>query len=156
MMGGVTNMVPSSIDTDGSVFNGTGYKEGYRLSSSGAEQTQDESVLTGYIPAKPGDVVRMAGATWGTTVEDGYCYIGFFDESFVKLATVNRFKTAGYNGVSSVSGAVDAESSSILTDSNGVTTFDIVFTSAVDFAYIRISATGNGENMIVTVNEEIT
>ena len=33
-----TNLVPTSINSDGSIFNGTGYKDGYRLNSSGTEE----------------------------------------------------------------------------------------------------------------------
>ena len=33
--GSYTNQVSTSVDTDGSIFNGTGYKTGYRLNSSG-------------------------------------------------------------------------------------------------------------------------
>ena len=32
----ILNRVPFSVDTDGSVFNGTGYITGYRLSSNGS------------------------------------------------------------------------------------------------------------------------
>ena len=156
--GGYKNWVPLSTEEDGvSIYNGgLGYKEGYRLSSSGAEKTQTGSTATGFIPAKPGDVVRMAGATWGTTEKDGYCYILYYNSNFTKLASVNRFKMADENGVSNIGGNVDKTASSILTDENGVTTFNIIFTAEVDYEYIRISATGNGADMIVTVNEEIT
>ena len=150
------NWVPFSIDTDGSTFNGTGYIDGYRLSSSGSLKAQEGSVATGFIPATSGDVIRMSGATWGTSVDNGYTYILFYDSNFTKLANVNRFKLANEtNGISNVSSNIDTANSSIMTDANGVTEFNIVFKEEVNYSYIRISATGVGADMIVTVNEEI-
>ena len=152
---GMFNWVPVSKDTDGSIYNGTGYQEGYRLSSSGALKAQKNAVATGFIPAKYGDVIRMKGVTWGTTVS-GYSYIIFYDENFSPLATINRFGMDGDNGVSNIgSSAINASASSILTDSDGVTTFNIAFKTNLPFKYIRISATGAGADMIVTVNEPI-
>lgn len=153
------NMVPLSIESDGETIfnNGTGYKNGYRLSSSGAEKTQSGSVVTGFIPAKRGDIIRMSGVTWGTTVSNGYCYIAFYDANFSLLATVNRFQMSNDNGVSNVTASVvDKDASMIATDSNGVTTFNVVFKTAPNIAYIRISASGVGQDMIVTINQEIS
>lgn len=153
---GIFNWVPVSRDTDGNIYNGVGYTEGYRLSSSGELKAQANTVATGFIPAKFGDTIRMKGVTWGTTESSGYSYIAFYDNNFSLLATINLYQTANESGVSNVSSSyIDKTTSSILTDDNGITTFNIVFKSTMSFNYIRISATGTGENMIVTVNENI-
>lgn len=56
-----TNLVYSSINADGTIYNGgLGYKEGYRIRSGGAE-AEYNSVCTGFIPVKSGDVVRLSG-----------------------------------------------------------------------------------------------
>lgn len=55
-----TNLVPTSIDTDGSIYNGTGYNINSRLSSSGAVSSGTNGTITGFIKVKPGDVVRFA------------------------------------------------------------------------------------------------
>lgn len=155
---GYKNWVKFSTEADGkTIYNGgLGYKHGYRLSSSGAEKTQSGSVVTGFIPAKYGDLIQMGGVTWGTTVKDGYSYISFYNSSGTLVTTVNRYMMEGANGIGSYANYINKSASSILTDSNGVTTFNIVFTQKIDFSYIRISATGDGANMIVTVNEEIS
>lgn len=154
------NWVPYSIESDGTIYNGgLGYIEGYRLSSSGALKEQENSVATGFIPAKPGDVIRMKGVTWGTTVDNGYSYIVFCNDNFERLTTVNKFEMDDTNnGVSNVGSTtiVDKSASTVLTDESGVTVFNIVFKTTLNFAYIRISATGSGSDMIVTVNDEIT
>lgn len=154
---GIFNWVPVSRDTDGSFYNGIGYIEGYRLSSSGSLKAQANTVATGFIPAKFGDTIRMKGVIWGSTVSDGYSYITFYDNNFSLLATVNLHQTSNDSGVSNISSdsIISKTNSSILTDDNGVTTFNIVFKKTIPFNYIRISATGAGENMIVTVNEKI-
>ena len=63
-----TNQVPLSIDKDGSIFNGTGYIDGYRLSSSGELKIYESlyyvSAATGFIPAHGGDEIRIVGCWW--------------------------------------------------------------------------------------------
>ena len=54
-----TNKVPSSIDTDGSIYQGHGYIEDYRLSASGELSAQTGSITTGFIPCKSTDLIRM-------------------------------------------------------------------------------------------------
>lgn len=155
---GYTNQVPISTETAGgtTIFNsGKGYKEGYRLSSSGTEKTQSGAVVTGFIPAKRGDIIRMKGATWGTTVSGGYSYIVTYNASGAKLHHANKYENdSKANGISNAAGI--SYTSSITTDANGVTTFNLVFDDTKEVEYIRISATGKGADMIVTVNEEIT
>lgn len=58
------NQVPLSTDTDGSIYNGTGYKDNVRLSSSGgvSSSAQTGSVTTGFIPWKNTDIIRIKGA----------------------------------------------------------------------------------------------
>ena len=62
-----TNQVPISTDTNGSIFNGVGYIENRRLSSSGglSGSAQNGSVTTGFIPWY-GDTtyLRMKGVEW--------------------------------------------------------------------------------------------
>ena len=46
-----TNLIPKSVDIDGSLYNnGKGYKTGYRINSSGQEAQQDGMCCTGFIP----------------------------------------------------------------------------------------------------------
>ena len=153
---GYANMIPRSTESGGAtVYNGgLGYKSGYRLSSSGAEKSQSGSTLTGFIPSKTGDIIRMKGATWGSTVSGGYCYIAFYDSDFSLVATVNKYQN-NTEHISNVSTKVNKTASSITVGTNGVTTFNIVFNTTVNISYIRINATGNGADMIVTINQEI-
>ena len=145
---GYTNLVPKSIDIDGSIYQGKGYIDGYRLSSNGSLSSQLNTVTTGYIRCKSTDIIRMAGATWKHN--NGYTYLSFFDSSFVLLGSINQ----GSTGDSTARGSVSGETS--ITIENGITTFRPVFDSnAASVAYFRLSGQGSGADMIVTVNEAI-
>lgn len=57
-----TNVLPTAIDTDGSIFNGIGYKDGWRTSESTGAYTEEAGcTVTGYIACKKGDIVYMRG-----------------------------------------------------------------------------------------------
>lgn len=81
-----TNLVTSSIDSSGNKFNGKGYKENYRLGSSGSESQTNGAVVSGFIPYN-GQVVRSWGATSSSAGSSGN-YVGFYDASFTKLLVV--------------------------------------------------------------------
>ena len=161
--GGYTNLVPTSKDTDGSVFNGVGYRDGYRLSSSGSLSAQNGKTVSGFIPCKSTDLIRLSGVDWFPP--DGYCYLVFYDSNLATLGSVNVYvnSTAASGYLSGARGIVRFKSTTNTpmdihpSESNGVFTFDqITFTDGSAVAYFRINGHGNGENMIVTVNEEIT
>ena len=149
-----TNQIPLSIDTDGSVFNGVGYQKGYRLSSSGTAKEQEGSYVTGFIPAKGEDVVRIFGCNWATTAHANN-YICAYDANFAfigALATASGADTLTIHGTNIGNGyEYDTEGNATIT------------LAALDnIAYIRINSRGTStliidpESMIVTINEEIT
>lgn len=154
------NLVPFSTISGGTaIYNEVGYKEGYRLSSSGAEKTQTNSVVTGFIPATQKDIIRMSGVSWTPTVSKGYSYIAFYDANYTLLATINEFTSGTTNGVSNMNPGTVLKSSktahTIAADENGVYTFNLSYQDGASFSYIRISAEGIGSDLVVTKNEEI-
>lgn len=100
----------------------------------------------------------MSGAKWSTTVSTGYVYIVFQDSNFSYISHINRYENGSENdnGISNAGNNINKSKSSILTDDNGVVMFNIDFSQTLNIAYIRISASGNGNDLIVTKNEEIT
>ena len=78
-----TNLVPTSTDSSGKVYNSKGYKENYRLSSGGGESQTTGAVVSGFIPYN-GQVIRSWGATSSSAGSSGN-YVGFYDASFAKL-----------------------------------------------------------------------
>lgn len=159
-----TNLVPTSIDSTGAIFNGTGYQNGYRLSSSGGLSSMSGGCVTGFLPCKSTDIIRMAGVSW--YYQNGYCYLSFYDSSFAVLGSINQYynATAGKyastaRGIVSIKGTSDDTAYTYPSEANGVYTFDHYEfdsdTDAAAVAYFRINGYGDGADMIVTVNEEI-
>ena len=126
-----TNVLPISINSDGSIFNIVGYKNGYRLNSSVTEKAQAGCAYTGFIPAKKGDIIRIKNIDACTV---GYGYVHYFNGSFVKSAS-------SYSLVAN----------NFVLDSNGVGSFTI----PSECTYIRLSYGTMSENSIITINEEI-
>ena len=153
-----TNQVPISTDTDGSIFNGTGYIENRRLSSSGglSGSEQKGSVTTGFIPWY-GDTtyLRMKGVEWknATVNYGGHYYINYYDANKKFLAYLSSQEHGDLTHVVTVT-----------RDSNGVETVkwsetygttNTTLQSVRSAKFIRITAYGKGANMVVTINEEI-
>ena len=164
--GGYTNLVPTSQDNAGNIFNGTGYQDGYRLSSSGGLSAQDDTTTTGFILYTPGQVIRMAGVEWFPTVTGRNHYLAFYDANFAVLGSINCYiSTANASGYAATSrGIVTHKTTNTVgnadnhptKDANGVFTFDhFGFTNSSAVKYFRINGCGSGADMIVTLDEEI-
>lgn len=161
---GYTNLVPTSIDTDGSVFNGKGYQDEKRLNSSGAVTDQANSTVTGFIPAKKGDIFRIAGVYFGhssTAVVYGYIALYKADKTKITSASCDTI----YTTPSNYNFSVTPMRTTGRVQPTDVT--EINFTnSGEDLAFVRFSsaladgvsnvAPLSGADMIVTRNEEIT
>lgn len=78
-----TNLVPTSKDSSGAIYNGKGYKENYRLNSSGMETELTNAVVSGFIPYN-GQIVRVWGSTASTAETNGN-YVAFYDASYNKV-----------------------------------------------------------------------
>lgn len=147
-----TNKVPTSINADGTIYNGCGYKDECRIRSGGEESASVDATCTGFIPFKKGDTLRIYPAfTGGNT----YNAINFADASFTNLGQITdsgssygvcQFKQNIYDSV-----VIDGASTLTFSDD-----FD------ANIAYVRItnslleaSGISSGSEMIVTINEEI-
>ena len=140
-----TNLVESSIGSDGKAYNGgLGFKDGYRLNSSGAETAMDGRAVTGFIPATVGDVIRAADIGWNNSLPESN-YVSFYDSNFNMLQSVQEGIMRGFGG------SFDIYNSgfklTMLSSYGGIST--------ASMAYIRISGAAPGANFVVTKNEEI-
>ena len=157
--GGYTNQVPLSTDTDGSIYNGVGYKDNVRLSSSGgiSGSTQPGSTTTGFIPiGGAADVLRMKGVEWVNALDSGkHYYLNYYD--------ANR-KFLDYISSGIYSGGTLDHILTVTRDANGVETIvwntDYGTTNTLlqhvrSASFVRITARGKGADMVVTVNEDI-
>lgn len=155
------NWVPYSIDTDGSIFNGVGYKENVRLSSSGgiSGSAQNGSVTTGFIPWPYGDetILRMKGVEWWMASDNhnGHFYVNYYDSDKKFLAYLSSAEAPRYGHVITITRDANGVETFVWNQSYGTTNTLLQYVRN-DAKYIRITAYGKGADMIVTINEEIT
>lgn len=157
------NWVEYAEDTAaGSLYNGCGYKENVRLSSSGSVSgsAQSGSVTTGFMPFKNTDVIRMKGAEWvgASDKYGGHYYFNLYNSSKGNISS-------GIMASSSMGGAnASSQFNAVYDSTTGVTTFSIVNPTgntgqfreaAKTAAWFRINAYGKGKDLIITINEEI-
>ena len=158
-----TNQLPISTGTDGSIYNGKGYKENIKLgSSAGEDQTQSGINATGFIPFGIGSsasavgeqVVRIANAELTATTN---LRIVLYDSSKTKIFFLYGNKMGDATGISGVTIPYE-------TDDNGyITSIDLTqithnrknVAGAGETAFIRISGVGIDGETIITVNEPI-
>lgn len=138
-----TNLLPLSVDTDGSDYAGThenggdGYEYGYRIShSSGSQTAQDNVYCSGFIPATLNDVMRIKGIAAAST--DTHNVIAFYNESKERVNALYMLEGSG--GV-----AIDGDFYTIQPNQSFSTSF----------AFFRFSCGSITDETIVTVNEEI-
>ena len=134
------------------MYNGVGYKDGYRLSGlSGDSPTEKEaegSVLTGYIPIPDNTaVIRIKGVQL-TPASTLYCYLSTYNSAKEKQGYTSYDSWA--NGDNNCYTLEYAESTGVYTIKIDNTAIASEWTK-----YIRLNAYGSGVDMIVTVNEEI-
>ena len=140
-----TNQLPISFDTDGSVFNGVGYKSDYRLNSSGSVVAYTGRVTTGFIPCMRGDIIRCKNLKWANLNDNLYLCCYKADRSFIYA--INGTQTYA-----------------TIDEANKLVTFDTSKTSSgqmtSETAFIRLCFYNNDASWdytkgIITVGEEI-
>jgi hypothetical protein len=152
----VKNQMPISTNEDGSLYNnGLGYKDGYRVRSSGEEVEYGEyASCTGYMPFKKGETLEIFPAFTGENTNNA---INFFDANHTCLGQITDYGGSAYgiceNNIELYRPTtVDHKSVLTLTDAHD----DRI-------AYIRVthniyvdSFISSGEAMIITVTKEET
>lgn len=134
-----TNVLPTAIDTEGNVYNGKGWKADAHLNAYGAETTDTNKQLTGFIPIKANDVVRLKN-----------CNLSSADSSTDRFAVYKaNFETMNCQYVKKW---LSNASFQWVTDNDVVQQFTV---NSSSIAYIRFSCNGITDNSVVTINEEI-
>ena len=138
----LVNVVPLSTDTDGSIYNGTGYKNNTRLGSSGTSKDEEGFVTTGFIPVSANTLLKSEGTA--TITNDSRCYCCAYDENKELLWYWNA-----YNGIYNTNSTdiVDMSTGNLnwrLSATQTWTDFDLV-------KYLRFSMFGTGEGLTITV-----
>lgn len=130
----VSNIIQTAVDTDGTPYEGgAGFKEGYRLNTSGNEVAYTEYSVSGYIPVSVNDLIRVINA--GEVA--GYSLLAFgYDSSFAVVG-------ASYINLNPV------------TAGHGAFMYGFKVLSGVSYIRISFNKTMN-TNIIVTKNEKIS
>jgi hypothetical protein len=153
--GGYTNLVPLSTEADGTTIynNGLGYKDGYRVRSSGAETTSEIASCTGYIPVKGEDIIRLSG--YNVALAHVGNAINVFDGALNNLGQVVANRANSGYGIFEKTAYASYCWNSIVENPTGVYTWIVPPDTSI--AYMRVTGyTGSvGSKMIVTINEEI-
>lgn len=160
-----TNQIPISTDTDGSVFNTTGYETNKRINSSGVVTVPNNSsattpvFATGFIPCKAGDIVRLKDCFIHVVNLNDAVQYGQ-DTHGLTIAYYNSNKTKLYHTVWSDFVSKGTAKDVVLDSDSKVTQFTVSpdYASASDVAFIRLTlgVAETAPKAIVTVNEPIT
>lgn len=141
-----TNLVPTSVGTDGSLYNGKGYRLNCGMNNSGGEAPDTTSgMITGFMPISGGyHTYRVAGNNIGFNRYG--CNICFYDSNhtMLKIITYDKIGTSIYYGT------LTTEETTLLT-----WTTDANMSNIENAAYIRVSVAGQCPDLVVTVDEKV-
>lgn len=141
------NQIPLSVDTDGSVFNETGYMMHKGITSSGELMDRTWTGVSGFIPVKKGDIIRVKEPTLSS----------FVTTEVFALYKADMAASAGMGKYVGTTLMADPTLFGSFTVNGNVATWDtsgITYWPWNDFAWLRITMCST--KTIVTVNEEIT
>lgn len=152
-----TNLVPVSVSSDGSVYNGVGYKDGAYVSSGGSYGSDNTSgcTATGFIPYKSGDVIYIKG---GILSANGRARL-YIQESLSSGSAVALFSEEGYTdttwGVNTTNGYCIFQIDKLGDKYYKLTPNSVLNTAIDEDDVYRLSLYGTGEKLVVTHNEPI-
>lgn len=161
------NQIPVSTDVDGSIYNGSGYKTASRCTSSGAvsaianTSAEKPPFVTGFIPCKQGDVIRLKNCYIHAFYGDGESAIGVThgDGAWGLRSCLydsdKNFLDAFSWGDLSENNATDKISHAQSGTEFYLTEFTVVYP---DVSYIRLTlgTDSTPADAIVTVNQQIS
>lgn len=144
------NQIPVSTGaSDVGVYNNVGYKEDTAVNSAAGPVTSNGVCLTGYIPCKVGDVVRLSNLDIGPNVTNSK--VAFYTSSKIYIGLITGGSTWYWNNTS------NEDNFEAVSDSDGnYTSLTIKSIPGIteDCAYMRIVAANITQDSIVTVNDE--
>lgn len=147
-----TNLVTASTDASGNVYNTTGYKEDYRLSSGGGESAYDGAIISGFIPIEDlSDVIRITGHDAASAMVSGYVRAILYNAN-------SSFAKVGHYDLQSARTGVE-----LSTNANGTHEIKLVMSdhtgvadaSAATHFRVTLGVCSDPGTFIITRNEEI-
>lgn len=145
VVGGYENLLEKATDTDKTtIYNGTGYKDGARISSGGVVSTLSGAFLTGLIPVKVGETIYLNGnyikTDWASY---GSANSAFYDEELKGIYQPN------------MAGFISPFFIDIITNDEGyITQFTInpdhTYNNWQTMAYMRLTLIGSGKGCVIS------
>lgn len=147
-----TNLVPSSIDSSGNIYNTTGYKTGYRFSSSGQESAQDGAICSGFIPiVSLSDSIRITGHDSGSAMFSGHNRAMLYDSTFAKVGHLDiQSARAGCEVSTNANGTHEIKL--VMSEYTGMTGT----TDGAIYFRVCLGVCSDASKFIITRNQEIT
>lgn len=157
-----TNLLPTSVDNTGAVYNGTGFKNGYRLTGGAypCESAGAEFFCTGYIPyTKAQASARVPMYVKGITIDPSnvpkYTRVLMVDAYNTTDSYIDTLTITGDSGASNqITIQQLGDKYYKLTPNGGFITGNFGWKTE-DLRYIRWSFPGTGNGVIFTVDEPI-
>ena len=149
-----TNLVRTSIDSNGSIYNGVGYLDGKYMSNGAPSSSADSNAtITGYIQinsvSTTGDVYRFKGVGEPTS---SHTRMAICNTSFASITQTNSFLGSALPSIFTLSTETASDGTTVYV----VTVNDKIQHYYSDAKYFRFSFDGtSGSNLIITCNEEI-
>ena len=148
-----TNQISLSINADGTQYVGEngedGYKRGYRLGADGAEKPAAGYAVTGFIPAKSGDVIHLKNVPYAVGGGVNTEYLIIYNSNFEILQPIKA--TDGFSAISYLISDYTVEE-----DTGYLTSMTMYDKYESGISYIRFGVDGLDNSAIITINEEIT
>ena len=139
---GAVNELALATDADGTIYNGCGYLNYARLRSILEIGETDYSFVTGFIPVRPGDVIRFDGNCFDPRYEGAsVLHNAFYDENRQVVGQVSMLDAAAYFEI-------------LETNGDGFVTAIKLKEDAVpdNLAYIRFTLLGLGDQQSISIN----
>ena len=142
------DVLPTATGTDGSIYNGVGYKKGvYVTANNGTEGTSSYYTTTGFIPCKNGDKVYVKDMSMASD-NAGYARIVLYNASKGYITVVNRDPNL-INNSSSFCQYEETDNGCVFTIGTGAAI------SGVAFVRITFNNSCVGDAPMVAINQEI-
>jgi hypothetical protein len=140
-----TDVLATATDTDGTIFGGVGYKNGY-MNSSGVFIASASYVATGFIPCKVEQTVNVQDMSY-KTYANSYCFFCVYDanKTLIRVTSAENL----VKGDNWYVGYAETDSGFSATVKNVVGNENVAY---VRFGVMKANV---GENPMVAIDEEI-
>lgn len=143
------NQIPISTESDGTPYNnGQGYKEGYRLNSSGQETALAGKYVTGFIPVSNGAHISFEGMSINAAAQDNN-YIAFYDSSHNCLWS--KYAYAWYAQTSNIVAPMTADNGNLKSITLTGGTYGGVTYNFANAAYMRVACNSIDSNSAIYI-----